>query len=60
MASSFLTCLKKAGLLPSLAIGHGAGMEAKEEQKEDGPWDRQAWAQLSALPTLDKSSVLSV
>lgn len=35
---------QEAGLLPSLAIGHGAGMEAKEEQKEDGPWDRQAWA----------------
>lgn len=40
MASSFLTCLKKAGLLPPPAIGHGAGVEAKEEQEEDGLWSK--------------------
>lgn len=47
-------------MLPPLALGCGAGMEAKEEQEEDGPWGRPVWAQLSALPALDKSPVLSV
>lgn len=60
MASSFLTSLKKAGQPPPLAIGHGAGVEAKEEQKEDVLWDRQARVQILALPTLDKSATLSV
>lgn len=58
MGSSFLTCLKKAGLLLPLAIGHEAGLDAREEQKEDSLWSRQDWAQISALPTLDKLPTL--
>lgn len=52
VVSSFLTCLKKAGLSPSFVVGHGLGVEAKEEQKEDGLWGRQAWVQISALPSI--------
>lgn len=56
---SFLTCLRKAGLLLPLAVGHGAGMDAKEEQEEDGLGGRQARVQILALPTLDKLPTLS-
>lgn len=41
MGSSFLTCLKKTGLLLPPAVGHESGMEAKEEQKEDALRGRQ-------------------
>lgn len=59
VTSSVLSCIEKAGLLPPLAVGHGAGTKAKEEQEEDGLGGRRTWGQAPALPTSDKLPTLS-